>query len=283
MQLQELESRPQSSLTNPCYDRWLNEDGETVTQFFRSNDGFIVRFLDQGDFAIDIRDWLVSCVPVPHADPDIIRDLYLNQIVPLILGHRGELVLHASAVASPAGALGFVGASGRGKSTLAAAFARQGYAFITDDGLLLRQDGDDYLAHPNNPRVRLRDDSEQALFGDGAADRADGMPHKRHIPASDELPFQEHPVMLRAIYLVGKGEAETTRIAHLTPAEALAALIAHSFMLDVEDRPRMRGHFTRLAELAASQPCFALDFPKRYDYLPRVIADLLDHAGSGGF
>ena len=57
----------------------------------------------------------------------------------------------------------------------------------------------------------------------------------------------------------------------LNAAEALAQLIQHAFILDVEDRARLKAHFGRLGELAASVPCYALDYPRDYQHLPKVI------------
>ena len=278
MEFRQLEPRPQRPQPDPPYDRWLTEDGETTAEFYRGPGGFIVRFIDFADFALATGDWSVTCTPVPGAGSKDMRDLFQNQMVPLILGYRGDLVLHASGVAANGGVLAFAGPTGRGKSTLAASFARKGYRFLTDDGLILDRKGEQYLVRPNVPHFRLRDDSEAAIFGREAEGDDTG---KRRIAASHALPFQKTPAPLRAIYLLGDGAASAVEIVELKPSAALSMLIAHSFMLDVDDRPRVRGHFDRLAELACSVPCFTLDFPRDYGYLPETMAAILDHAGLG--
>ena len=245
--------------------------------------GFVLRFLDFGDFVLDPQsDWSVTGVPLPDVPEQTMRDLYANQVVPLILGYQGGLVLHASCVATAGGALAFVGPTGRGKSTLAASFTRLGYPFLTDDGLILSREGDGYVVRPNVPRFRLRQDSELALFGGPGETEQGEPPRKRHIAARPSLPFQETPVRLHSLFFLGTGAAPSLEIVPMTPAEALSAQMGHSFILDVEDRQRVRAHFERLAELARAAPCFALDYPRDYDYLPNVVAAILDHAGVGG-
>src|SRR5436190_10425745 len=117
------------------------------------------------------------------------------------MGSNGELVLHASAVVIDGAAIAFLGPTRRGKSTLAAAFAKARYPFLTDDGLILDQDGEDYLVRPRAPVLRLCSDSEVAILQ--TADlRLDGEDFKGRVMAGDEIPFQDQPVPLVAIYVL---------------------------------------------------------------------------------
>lgn len=281
MEFRQLEPRPQLPFANPPYDRWPGKGDESLSEFFRTPEGFIVRFPGFADFALAKGDWSVACTPVPGALSRNLRDLFNNQVVPLILGYKGNLVLHASAVVAKSGVLAFVGPTGRGKSTLAASFAKSGFPFLTDDGLILDRIDGRYLVKPNVPHFRLREDSELALFGGPRSETESAGLNKRRIASSRSIPFQETPVDLRAIYILGTGLAAETQIAPLKPATALSVLMAHSFILDVEDRTRVRAHFGRLAELVRFAPCFALDYPRDYGYLSQVKAAILDHAESG--
>ena len=57
----------------------------------------------------------------------------LGPVLGLLLRFRGITCLHASAVAIDGSVIAFVGAEGAGKSTTAAAFARAGFAAVSDD------------------------------------------------------------------------------------------------------------------------------------------------------
>ena len=87
-----------------------------------------------------------------------------------MLGKQGKLVFHASAIETGSGALVFMGISGRGKSTLAASFATNGFRFLTDDGLTVEEGNSRYQVQPSHPSIRLWQDSQEALV---AADVVD--------------------------------------------------------------------------------------------------------------
>ncbi|WP_252258998.1 hypothetical protein [Erythrobacter aurantius] len=59
--------------------------------------------------------------------------------------------------------------------------------------------------------------------------------------------------------------------------EALTTLMPHAFILDVEDKPRLKAHFARMADLTQDIPCFALDFTRDYAELPQVRRAVLEN------
>src|SRR5690606_13487149 len=74
---------------------------------------------------------------------------------------------HASSVALPDGkVVAFLGGTGQGKSTLAAAFMQYGCELVTDDCLLLDCEQGHVLALPAYRSLRLWPDSLSALFQD---------------------------------------------------------------------------------------------------------------------
>ncbi len=273
-ELKLMPAREQAPLGDAPFAVWRAPDGAVAATFHRRGEGYLVRFIDRADFSIELDAGLVPCWPVPGKSSAGAHDLYLNQIVPMIRGHQGELVLHASGVAVDGAAAAFVAPTGRGKSTLAAAFASAGMPFLSDDGLALKADSGRYFASPNRPSFRLWSDSEAVVIRGEVSER--GEDEKSRVEAG-VLPFQDKPLPLRALYFLGPGESSRVSISRLPMREALAELINHSFFLDAEDRERMKRHFEALARLAETVPCFALDFPREYARLPSVIAAVSRH------
>lgn len=277
-----LDPREQEPIPDEAYGRWLTEDGDTTVQFFRTGQGYLVRFCGMADFAITEANWSVACTPAPECELAGFEDLYLNQVAPLILSHQGATILHASAAAGPLGSLAFVGATGRGKSTLAAGCAKAGFGFMSDDGLLIERKGSGWLARPNRPVFRLRADSIAAVTESSPDGDDDEFDAKQRLAASPLLPFHDSPQALCRIYFLGNQETDSVCFTPLRPAEALTQLLEHSFILDAEDKMRMGTHFSILAELAELPICFSLDYPRRYDVLPTVVETIMAHSSESG-
>lgn len=279
-ELEVLPARAQAPFDDAPIARWRTEAGEVAATFHHRPGGYAIRFVERADFAVSLSDARVSCVPVPGASEQSVRDLFLNQVVPLIRAHQGELVVHASAVAVGGAAILFVGQSGRGKSTLAAAFAKASMPFLSDDGVVLTSDGSRYVVAPNRPSFRLWQDSQLAIGARLELPDEDEQ-EKSSVQAGEDLPFHAAPLPLRAFYFLGPGLAGKVRIEPLSRRQALADLINHSFLLDVADHVRLRDHFETLAVLAESVPSFAFDYPRDYARLPEVIDAVLAHVSTG--
>jgi hypothetical protein len=273
--------RSQEPIETTPYDRWTFPDGSDFLLLYRTSEKYILRFPDLADFEIAHDSSRVTCTPAPNVPEATIAHLYLNQVLPLILSHKGKLVLHGSAVDAEGSAIAFVGNSGRGKSTLAASFAVDGCPFLTDDGMVLEAEVSAYMVLPSHPSVRLYQDSQEALMPrDAPTAPAVHYTSKSRFIAGSALPHCAQPRPLRAIYFLGEGTAQDVAIRRLNPAPALASLLQHAFILDVDDRPGVGAHFDRLAKLADEAACFRLDYPRCYQNLPTVLKAIRAHTTS---
>jgi hypothetical protein len=96
------------------------------------------------------------------------------------------------------------------------------------------------------------------------------------VPDSPALPRSLRSSPLAKLYLLGHGSSPDVQLTPLESAQGLAMILRHAFILDVEDRPRLAAHFARLADVASDVPCCKLDFPRRYEVLPRVVAAVVE-------
>src|SRR5262249_52962005 len=92
-------------------------------------------------------------------------------VIPRVLHLRGTTCLHASAVLLDGKLLAFSGASGAGKSTIAAALAARGCQLVSDDVLPLRVTPTCLLAGPGLPELRLYPAAAVRLGIDGQAEQ----------------------------------------------------------------------------------------------------------------
>ena len=274
-----LRERPQAPLGRTPFHEWVFEDGTVWSQFFREESGYLLRFPDLADFQVSRDAMSVTCLPVPGVSPQTSQHLYLNQVLPLALSRRGNLVFHASAVEVEGRALAFLGPSGRGKSTLAATFATNGHRFLTDDGLIVRTHQTGYTVLPSHPSIRLWEDSSQNLVPSDAQTAPPlQFTSKLRFLAGEDISFCEKPCPLSAAYFLGDGSAGGIEIKRVNAAEALMGWVRNSFLLDMQEQQLVASHFDRVAELARRPICYSLDFPRRFQELALVRQAIIEHA-----
>ena len=244
---------------------------------------YLLHFPNLASFVFDTSSDSIRCVPEPETPPHTLHHLLLDQVLPLVLNHKGKEVLHGAAVVTPYGACAFVGPTGTGKSTLAASFLSAGYSVLTDDCVVLDSRGRDIMAIPSYPGLRLWDDALAALFGTtgSCAPVAHYTPKQRFTAALSTTPFCSSAVPLAGIYVLGTSDAEHAvpasipEIHLLTEREALMTLLSLAFKLDILDRRMLTREFDFLHRLVTQIPVRRLTVPDSLAALPAVHAAVL--------
>lgn len=256
--------------------------GQQVTFVFAAMaDCDVVRVVGVADYVLT--DSRITCHQLDARHRALVPVHLFGMVLSLWLERRGILTLHASAVATEAGAIVILAAKGGGKSTLAAALVAAGGAFLTDDLLALTPQGSTFLAHPAYPQLRMTGEQAVALTGS-----ADDLPvvnpttGKYGVPVARFGRFSRDPVPLLACYLPDRGsEAAEVNISPLRPREAFLTLVRHTFLpQEVSELGLQRGRFPRLTTLAATVPFRRVSFPTGHSRLPGVVAQLLEDASA---
>ena len=161
----------------------------------------------------------------PGAEMCSVRLGVLGPAFSRLLVQRGDYVVHASAVVIGGKAVAFIGASGTGKSTLAAALCRRGHRLLCDDLLRLRIEKKRVIAFPAFPRHKLWPDSlRRTGHKRRSAVRIDGHSGKYWLNAAAH--FHPRPVPLKRIYLLTtSGGAGLRRV---SARNGLFELLKHS-------------------------------------------------------
>lgn len=164
--------------------------------------------------------------PIPGADDRALRLGIVGPLLGVVLMQRGLFVLHASTVAIGGSAVAFFGPSGRGKSTLTAAFTRAGHPLIADDMTVIDTSTPTPFVQPGFPRVKLWPDSASALEHD-----LDALPliHPARTKRSLQLAtaFHRDPLPLARCYLLEDGDEESST--EIAAREAVLALIGSTY------------------------------------------------------
>ena len=273
---------PQGPIECNAFSEWALPGDTRWAELFRIGSHYLLRFPKYADFTISGDGYRVSCTATPEASITSVLHLFLNQVLPLALSRQGELVFHASAIGTNTGAAAFLGPSGRGKSTLAASFATSGIGFLTDDLLVAQQEFSDsrYSVAPSQRSVRLWADSGEAVIPHSLkADPRVQFTSKDRFAEGPELLFCASPSALNRAYVLGNSATSSVTISSMSKADAFDSWLKNSFSLDREDATATARQFDRIAHLADSIPIFHLNYPRDYDYLPRVRAAILTHLG----
>jgi hypothetical protein len=181
----------------------------------------------------------------------------LGPVLGIVLRMRGVTCLHASAVSIGDRGVAFVGAAGAGKSTTAAAFARQGYGVISDDIVALVEREGVFHLLPAYPHLSLWPETVEILYGSSEA-----LP--RFIPDWDKrrLDLGEHGTLfesralpLGAIYLLsGRRPDPAPCVEAMKPRKALLALVVDTYANKILDREMRASEFAVLGQLVTSVP-----------------------------
>jgi hypothetical protein len=245
--------------------------------------GYLLHFPHLADFVYDTSSDSIRCVPESQTPSHTLNHLLLDQVLPLVLNHKGKEVLHGAAVVTPYGVCAFVGPTGAGKSTLAASFLSAGYSVLTDDCVVLDARGGDIVAFPAYPGIRLWDDAIAALFGTtgSCAPMAHYTDKQRFTAALAAAPFCSSAVPLVGVYVLGMGDDEhaapvyTPTVCLLEEREALMTLLSLAFKLDIRDRRMLTREFDFLHRLVTHIPVRRLTVPNSFTALPAVQAAIL--------
>lgn len=206
--------------------------------------------------------------PLPGAPLSAIRSILLGRMMAYLLRQRGWLALHASAARVNGRGVLFLGESGAGKSTTAAALHTTGHRVLTDDIAPVRVSDARCILLPPPPRLRL-DANSRPLIMD---------PPPRNTPEWDDkylfelpLPGLPEPIAVDRIYLLEYGEDLLSL--PVPPIESVRLFSAHSFFR----RRRMNAdslscHLRHCAALANTVTVRRLTRPRQLSALPDLVA-----------
>lgn len=188
------------------------------------------RFTWHGTGAFTIRAGREILVePLPSADARALRVGVLGPAMAALLQQRSVLALHASVVVRDGRAVAFLGSSGSGKSTTAAALRTRGFTLLTDDLAAVRIADGRAEVHPGVAICKLLPDAILALGLDpDALPIADPEDGKRFRAEDGDV--GAIPVPLTCLYLLEEGGEP--RIEPVAPAERFLEIVRNSYGIE---------------------------------------------------
>jgi hypothetical protein len=197
--------------------------------------------------------------------------LLTAQALPVAALVQGLELFHASAVQIDGRVVAFAGASGAGKTSVAARLLLAGATFVADDVLALEQQRDGLIAHPGPALMNLRE-TTPSLFSDSEREQL-GVELGRDqggVRVLVRRKAQARP--LHALYLLAgrRGATGSVHLRRLTPPSP-AQLLAAGFGSAIRTPERLVRRLDLCAHLARHIPVFELTAPPQAP--PNVLAE----------
>jgi hypothetical protein len=259
---------PQPDLDAPDTQVWDAPDGRPAAYFYLVGDDYWALLPAIGAFRV-APGGNVLAIPEEDAPFSLVVDAYRRTVLPQALQFFGREVLHASAVVTDTGVVGFCAYSQTGKSTLAFGLGQRGYAPWADDALVFETgpEGARALALPF--AVRLRPAS-QAYF------EVEPLPAEER-PEGGTITVGTESLPLTALCVLSRSEMDAAGpvvVRRVAPGDAVTSLLPHAYYVSLRDE-RMKARIVRAyLELAGLVPVFELSFPAGLDELPAVMDEL---------
>ena len=199
---------------------------------------------------IDGREIIIH--PAKGSTESDLRLFLLTSPMGALLLQRDCLPLHASAIATERGAVVFMGPSGVGKSTIAAAFQQRGFRVLADDISVIHfaADGTPWVM-PGLPRFKLWPDAVARL-----GSTADELARLRPQLEKRSFPFQEgfhpEPLPLEHIVVLQIEGRRKSEVRPITGLEKVPQLLTNTYRRKfVSGLGLAASHFGAVSRLAA--------------------------------
>jgi hypothetical protein len=195
---------------------------------------------------------------LPAVPPWRWQRLLFAHVLPLAATLRGFELFHASAVALRGRAVGFVAASGTGKTSVAAHLIARGASFVTDDVMALEDRSHEIIVHPGPGMASIQAAELRAMSPQGR--RRLGRVIARAGKVYLSLRPVERALPLAAVYYLERGAVDSFCITESQPPDPRLPL-SSSFNWYVSTPERLLNHLDTCARIAESARLFTVRVP----------------------
>jgi hypothetical protein len=206
----------------------------------------------------------------------------LGRIFSFALVKMGYEPLHAATVVVNHRAVAFMGASGFGKSSLAACFVASGHPLLTDDVLRWEERSGQCVAFPGPPRLKLLPKVARLYLGEASVGIRINNRDLRVSKCVFSLPHAQtcsEPTPLAAIYVVTNPrkvyKKQRIGVRPFPPVEGLVQLLTFTHNHELAGAARLARQFDAARQLMERVPIRSLSYPRVLSSLSEVKSAVL--------
>lgn len=220
----------------------------------------------------------ITCARGDAADARAVEANLLNIVLASALTLAGEEPLHGTAVDLGGRAIGLLGHSGAGKSSLAAFLVGNGARLLTDDVLRIEFVDRRAVAYPGPHRLKLFEEPARRFLPNSLADgRFNSLSGKLMIPPPGPASTGEG-IPLAALYFLGDlpDLPEPTQASAIAlSGEQIVRVVLSSAMDNRNTSPVRLARQLRFAgQLASLVPIRGLRYPRRFALMDAVAQEI---------
>ena len=240
---------------DPLWHTTFDDGARYVLQAGRDGD-HLIEYADQAAFHLSTDGLVLSCAE-PLTQPARWQRTLTDSVLWTVALLRGGVVLHASAVEGPDGAVAIAAAQGSGKSALAAQLAFEGWPLVTDDILAFERRGEQIVAHPGPNLMNLSQTPGSELapeaLGEVLATFRSGSSSEAWVLVRR---FCESELPLAAVVLLKRGGDQPARIARMsaTTLDVTPHTLAFRALAGAQRR-----RFEAVGDLVEQVPVFCIE------------------------
>ncbi|MCI5150342.1 MAG: hypothetical protein D3916_13310 [Candidatus Electrothrix sp. MAN1_4] len=223
---------------------------------------FLLRLDEIGAFWVRNGKELIIA-PAPSATDDEVRLFLFGSAFGALLHQRGFLVLHASAIEThKKKAALFVGPSGNGKSTIAAAFHKNGHRVLADDICALTLDEKKRpIVAPSFPQIKIWADTAKKMQHETQKLRK-VRPQLEKYALPIHKNFCSSPLLVSSIYHLRTHNKDEITITPIEDSQKFRVLLSNTYRARFIDGLAMRGtHFKQASVTASTARILAVTRP----------------------
>ena len=266
-----------SAIVNPSPTGWYKYARLDNGQSYLRWDGLF-------EFLVDMDGRSIWCGWFGAASLESLQVYLLGHALSFALVKQGYEPLHATSVVIDGQAIAFLGSSGYGKSSLAAAFLADGHRLLTDDMLLLRRTDRGYEGQPGPRRIKLFPKmARRFLAGTASAVPMNNETEKLVVPLGADHRYSGS-APLRALYVLSPprevNRKQRIGLTPLTTKQTFIALVRYTFNSLITGSERLERQYAECLGVASQVPARRISHPRVLSMLPAVreaiLADLAE-------
>lgn len=183
---------------------------------------------------------------------DATRLFLLGSAMGTALHQRGVLPLHGNGIMYKEECIIFLGRTGAGKSTLAAAFNRRGYPILSDDVCAVRTaDDGKVMVSPGFPQVKLWQGSAENFGVDWRKLRKVHPDEEKYVLPVNEL-YCETPMPLKRVFVLHFNEDEDFKFQELDTIDRVRVLRNNTYRPHIMEKAGKNApHFNMYGDIAS--------------------------------